>query len=335
MQSLRTFPCLARTGAVACLLILAAEGSAWSKEKITYAYQIDPMLEATLWAIKNGKVTSDLIEIEATPLAIPALIQATPTKRYDVIQSDVIGVPRSAERGLQLRILSTVIRYRPEGDAHIVFTPKDSPIKGALDLKGKKVAVTSLGSTGFHNLRFALGEGWGLNVDIAGGDITWVELPAPAMFGALHQNRVDGASFSLTYTYRAKVSGEFGQAIQAGKKMYELYGLQMISSVNMGYPEKLDAKPELYREFNRMVKESVEYMHAHGDEVYGAVGKTYNVEPELFRGLQSSLSEFPFVIQEKDIPALAKEWELAKKYKLLTSVPDVKSFIWDGVVIQK
>ena len=48
-------------------------------------------------------------------------------KRYDVIQSDVISVPRSAERGLELRMLSTAIRYRPEGDAHIVFTPKDRP----------------------------------------------------------------------------------------------------------------------------------------------------------------------------------------------------------------
>ena len=326
---------LITVGLTACILFVAGLGTGVAKEKLTYAYQIDPMFEAVLWAIKNGKVTSDLIEIDASPLAIPALIQATPTKRYDVIQSDVISVPRSAERGLELRILSTAIRYRPEGDAHIVFTPKDSPIKSALDLKGKKIAVTSLGSTGFHNLRFALGEGWGLNVDITGGDITWVELPPAAMFGALHQNRVDAASLSLTYTYRAKVGGEFNQAIQAGKKMYELYHLQMISSVNMGYPEKLDSRPELYREFNRMMKESAEYMHAHPDEVYGTVAKTFNIEPDIFRGLQATLAEFPSVLEEKDIPALAKEWELAHKYKLLTSVPKVEPFIWSGVIVQK
>ena len=83
------------------------------------------------------------------------------------------------------------------------------------------------------------------------------------------------------------------------------------------------------------MKESAEYMHANGDEVYGAVGKVYNVEPDLFRGLQATLAEFPLVIQEKDIPALAKEWELAQKYKLLTSAPEVKRFIWSGVVVQK
>lgn len=316
-------------------LCFVGQQPAASKEKITYAYQIDPMFEAVLWGIKNGKITSELIEIDASPMAIPALIQATPTKHYDVVQSDVIGVPRSAERGLELRILSTAIRYRPEGDAHIIFTPKNSSVKSIADLKGKKIAVTSLGSTGFHNLRFALGEGYGMNVDITGGDFVWVELPPAAMFGALNQNRVDAASLSLTHTYRAKIDGEFNQAIPAGRKMFELFKLQMISSVNVGYPEKLDARPELYREFNRMLKESAEYMHAHADEVYNSVGKAYNVEPDIFRGLQASLAEFPATLDVKDLPALAKEWELANKYKLLTSVPKVERFIWSGVTIQK
>lgn len=318
-----------------CLLLSGAlAGPAISKEKITYAYQIDPIFEALLWGIKNGKVTSDLIEIDASPIAIPALIQATPTKQYDVVQSDVISVPRSAERGLELRILSTAIRYRPEGDAHIIFAPKDSPIQTVEDLKGKKIGVTSLGSTGFHNLRFALGEGFGANVDITAGDFQFVELPPATMFAALHQKRVDAASMSLTHTYRAKMSGEFKQVIHAGRKMFEMYKLQMISSVNVGYPEKLDAKPELYREFNRMMKASAAYMHANADEIYATVGKQYNVEPDIFRGLQATMSEVPAVLERKDIAALAKEWELAHKYKLLKSVPKVEDFIWKGVEVR-
>ena len=76
-------------------------------------------------------------------------------------------------------------------------------------------------------------------------------------------------------------------------------------------------------------------MHSHPDEVYGAVGKAYNVDPAIFRGLQATMAEFPFVLEEKDIPALAKEWELAHKYKLLKSVPKVERFIWSGVTVQK
>jgi NitT/TauT family transport system substrate-binding protein len=316
------------------LTMIASPPHAVAKEKITYAYQVDPIFEAMLWAIKNGKVTSDLIEIEASPIAIPALIQATPTKRYDVVQSDVIGVPRSAERGLELRILSTAIRYRPEGDAHIVFAAKDSTISSVDELKGKKIGVTSLGSTGFHNLRFALAEAFGANVDITGGDFQWVELPPATMFAALSQNRVDAASLSLTHTYRAKVSGEFKPVVYAGRKMFELFKLQMISSVNVGYPEKLDAKPELYREFNRMLKESAAYMRANSAAIYAEVGKQFNIEPDIFRGLQATLAEFPAVLERKDIAALTKEWELAHKYKLLKSVPKVEDFVWKGVEVQ-
>ena len=48
-----------------------------SKKKISYAYLLDPAYDAVVWAINNGKVKSDLIEIEARSLAIPQLLQAT------------------------------------------------------------------------------------------------------------------------------------------------------------------------------------------------------------------------------------------------------------------
>lgn len=317
------------------LLALVAACASHAKEKITFAYQVDPVFEAVLWGIKNNKVTSDVIDVEAIPLAIPALIQATLTKRYDVVQTDTIGVPRSAERGLELRILSTAIRYRPEGDAQILFVPKSSVVKTVNDLKGKKIAVSSLGSTGFHNLRFALGEVSGLNVDVMGGDFSWVELPPAAMYSALSQNRVDAASMSLTHTYRAKMSGEFRPAIFAGKILFDRFKVQMISSVNVSYPEKLDARPQAYREFNRLLKASADYMRTHSADVYASVGKSYNVDPQILRGLQLTLAEFPAELEQKDLAALAKEWELAKKYGLLKATPNVSHFVWSGVVIQK
>ena len=84
-----------------------------------------------------------------------------------------------------------------------------------------------------------------------------------------------------------------------------------------------------------MLKASKDYMHANSEEVYGTVGKTYNVDPAIFRGLQATMSEFPAALEEKDIVALAKEWELAHKYKLLTSIPQVERFIWSGVESQE
>ena len=81
-----------------------------AKEKITYGYLIDPALEGVLYAIKQGIVKSDRIEIVGKALAIPALIQSTPTKRFDVLMNAVMAIPLAAKRGLKLVVLSSALR---------------------------------------------------------------------------------------------------------------------------------------------------------------------------------------------------------------------------------
>ena len=48
-----------------------------AKELIKFGYLADPSHEAVMWALKNGKVDSEIIEVKADALQIPALIQAT------------------------------------------------------------------------------------------------------------------------------------------------------------------------------------------------------------------------------------------------------------------
>src|SRR5436190_10465665 len=75
--------------------ILGATGASFAqgKQKVTYLYLLDPVYDAALWAIRNGKVTSSLIEVEPTGANIPTLLQATATKQYDVVMTAVIGLP--------------------------------------------------------------------------------------------------------------------------------------------------------------------------------------------------------------------------------------------------
>ena len=58
------------------------------KQKVTYAYLLDPVYDSVVWAIRKGKVKSDLIDIEATGANIPTLIQATATKQFDVVMTN-------------------------------------------------------------------------------------------------------------------------------------------------------------------------------------------------------------------------------------------------------
>jgi NitT/TauT family transport system substrate-binding protein len=110
----------------------------FAKEKVTYAYLLDPAYDAVTWAMSNGKVKSDLIDVEARGLAIPQLIQATSAKQYDVIMTAVIALPPAAARGLELRVLSTALQQSAAGEGAGVWVKSDSPIKDP-----KEVAISS------------------------------------------------------------------------------------------------------------------------------------------------------------------------------------------------
>ena len=132
----------------ALILSIFFVGGASAKEVVKFGYLSDPSHEAVMWALKNGKVKSDLIEVQADALQIPALIQATIAQTYDVVQTAGMAIPRARAKGLDLRIIGTALRYHKAGEGADIWVRKDSGLQTAADLKGKKLAVYSLGSSG-------------------------------------------------------------------------------------------------------------------------------------------------------------------------------------------
>src|SRR5262249_36525940 len=99
--------------AAPALIPLARPG--FAKGKAPYPSLLDAAYDAVTWAMSNGKVSSDLISVEARGLAIPQLIQATSAKQYDVIMTAVIAIPPAAARGLELKVLSTALQQSAAG----------------------------------------------------------------------------------------------------------------------------------------------------------------------------------------------------------------------------
>jgi NitT/TauT family transport system substrate-binding protein len=307
-----------RSGLLAACL-LAGSGAA-AKDKITFAYLLDPSHDAVVHALKTGKVKSDLIDVEVRALAIPALIQATSARQYDVVQTAVISIPRAEKQGLKLAILSTALRYHVSGEGADIWVRVDSPIKSVEDLKGKTVGVYGISSTGITLIRLALWKKYGVNVSLQGGDMRFVEMPAPSLPAALSTGRIDAATLIHSQAFAASKSGEFRSVAHTAKDMYETFGLRMVSAVNVGYPDKIEAKPAAYREFNRLLK------------VFAAVGKETNVDPAFFKRWFSSYSEFPAVITAQDVQAIEKVWALSQELGLIDSYPDPKGLIWSGAL---
>lgn len=315
--------------ALTAAILLPFAAPACAKEVVTFGYLADPSHEAVLWALRNGKVTSDTIDVKATGLQIPALIQATSARTYDVIQTAAIAIPRARARGLDLLIIGAALRYHKAGEGAGIWVKKDSPIKKVEDLKGKRLAVYSLGSAGITLVRIALHDVYGLNVALKGGDLEFVEMPAPAMPAALATDKVEAATLIHSQAFKAMQTGEFRPIAQTAEDLSKKLKLRMVSAVLAGYGEKLRAKPEVYREFQRVLHASMEYARQHPDEVFPAVGKEFNVDPEFFKVWFSRFSDFPVLMSDQDAKAIALLWEKSKELDILKSYPPVKEAIWD------
>lgn len=317
---------------LATLVALAFASPAGAQQTVTFGYLADPSHEAVMWALKNGKVTSDKIEVEATALEIPALIQATAARTYDVIETAAMAIPRARSRGLELLIMGTGLRYHKSGEGAGIWVRKDSDIQSIDELKGKRLAVYSLGSSGITLVRIALHDVYGLDVSLQGGDLEFVEMPAPGMPAALASGNVDAATLIHAQAFQAMQTGDFRPIAQTAQDLSKAFDLRMVSAVIAGYADKLQAEPEIYREFQRLLLASMEYARAHPDEVFAAVGKEYDVDPAFFEAWFSRFSEFPAVLAEQDETAIGLLWEKAKGLGLLDDYPPVEEAVWSDAL---
>lgn len=315
--------------AAPAVMTVARPGFARAKEKVTYAYLLDPAYDAVTWAMSNGKVTSDLIEVEARGLAIPQLIQATSAKQYDVVMTAVIALPPAAARGLELKVLSTALQQSQAGEGAGVWVKSDSPIKNPKELQGKTLGSYALRSTGYTQVRFALIKKYGLNAALEGGDIKQVEIQAPNLPGALAASQIDAATLIHSQAFRALKSGEFRPIAETGRDNIEVYGMRFVSALNVSYPERLAQRPDAFKEFNRLFRESVRYALAHRDEVFGAVGKQNNLPPEFFNWWFEKSSDVPGTFEESQAQAIMKLFELSKEIGMIQNFPDIRTQVWE------
>ena len=306
--------------AAPAVMTLARPG--FAKEKVTYAYLLDPAYDAVTWAMSDGKVSSDLIAVEARGLAIPQLIQATSAKQYDVIMTAVIAIPPAAARGLALQ-------QSPNGEGAGVWVKSDSPFKNPKELKGKSLGSYALRSTGYTQVRLALIKKYGLNAALEGGDLKQVEIQAPNLPGALAVGQIDAATLIHSQAYRALKSGEFRPIAETGRDNIEAFGMCFISALNVSYPERLAQRPDAFKEFNRMFRDSVRYALAHRDEVFGAVGKQTNLPPDFFDWWFEKSSDVPGTFEESHAQIINKFYELSKEIGMIESYPDIRTIVWE------
>jgi NitT/TauT family transport system substrate-binding protein len=318
--------CCLLSGAMA--LALVAE-PVTAKEKLSIALNVDPSHAAMTYAIRKGKVSSDLVELDIHLLDVNALTQAASTKRFDILQFSALAVPRAITQGLSMKILG-ISSNGPPGSGRDIWVKKDSPLKKPEDLKGKTLGVYSLATGSVTLVRIALWKHFGFNVSATNGDFTMKQMQMTAMPAALATGQLDASMLSNIQAYRAGRSGDFRSLISTDRINIDLFGSRPVAAVFIGYTEKLAARSDAYRAAMLMLRDSRNYARSHPEEVYGAVAAEQQVDEHFLRIWEDEYQGFPVTINDKDIAAIDKLWNWSKELGIVPALVPAASTIWDG-----
>ena len=315
--------------ALASLGVLSALAPpAVAKTKLSFAFVTDPTHEMYVYALRQGHVRSDKIDLELVTLAIPALVQGFLGRQYDIVETSMISIPRAVERGLNVSMLFTALGRLSPGPTLDIWVKRDSPVKSIHELKGKKIAVFGLGSTALSMIRVALAKEHGFKVELQGGDFQFVELPTAVIPTALERGETEAGCLLYAQVFEAQKSGSYRSVYSGTTVLHKNAGARMVLPVIVGYPDKVTKDEASYREFNRVLTASVRYAIDNKQEVAAAVAKTFNVPADFLQNVLDGIASFKTPVEEDDIKALDYFWGAAKDVGLLKTTVPARSLAW-------
>ncbi len=315
------------TGLIVAMAValIASESAAQSKRQVSFAFTNEITYEPYVYAIRKGIVTSNSVEVKLLPTAIPALLQATGTKQFDLIETSPLGLAQGISRGLDARVAGTAGIVR---GGRFVFVKKDSPIKDPGELKGKSMGVTAIASTLVAHIRAVLAKQQHFNVSLENGDIRWVDLPMPTLPSALERGQVDSAYLIHIPSLKSLNSPEFRVLIDMTKNFHSEFGVDPITSVVGTYDSKIAEMGPALREAVSMLRASAAYAKSHTAEVLEAVAKEGNISPNDLKIVSREWYDVQFTLTPDDQKMVQTILDIGKEVGLIPSYPPVEKLIW-------
>lgn len=280
-----------------------------------------------LWAIENGEVTSDSVELEITYGQIPALIQATGSGQYDITQTSLPGVALARQGGAELEIVYFGIAHT--GGGIQTFVAKDSDIQDPSDLKGKTLGVVSLGSTATLEAASVYNGKYNIDAKPEGGDIRWTELDPPTLLNAVKKGQVDAALMWHSWGWQAENDPQLRAIDDLDDEFREINGEWPIGSAYTATSEQLEGKEDCYREFQRMINESRDYAQENISDIAPEVSEASGgVPPEFIEFWWDGAYEFGGLDQEW-LDRAEVVYDVAVQSKVIEEKPNL-----DEIVLQ-
>ena len=265
---------------------------------------------------KNGFFQSEGLDVDLTVAQggaelLPTLVAGTIQIGY----SAWIPALLARAQGYDLMILAGHANARdkpPEGGALLV--PKDSPIQGYKDLKGKRVSVNNVQSVAWLTVVEPL-----RRVGIGPKEVTFVEMPYPLMNDALLNGRLDAIAQVEPFTTILMSSGK---ARIIGYPYIDT--LPRLPIAGWVASEKwISRNPETAEKFVRAFRRGVEFMNSNKEESLKLMVEFSKLDPGLARKVQLDLFD-----ASVNVELLQKEADLMLQHGLLDKKLDVSRMVY-------
>jgi len=202
-----------------------------------------------------------------------------------------------------------------------ILVRADGPIHTIADLKGKKIAATTVGSlTSWFAMEIARREGWGENgisVAYIGG--------TESMLAGLMTNTVDAAASSLEIGYIRANEGKFRMVVKGGEYVHDF-----IASVIYASDATIAERPDALRRFLKGWFETVRYMRDHKAEAVPLMAKIMAAPPEaIARIYDDEMPSFP-VDGHFDRRALKVVEQALIDFKRIDQMPDESTLLTEA-----
>lgn len=291
-----------------------------AKTTVTVAVLDDASRESVLWALKNGKVTSDTVEVQVDMLPFAAIMEAFGSQAYDVVEASPVAVPRALQGGLELLIFSPgLFNFAGTG----LYVGADSGIDDPRDLAGETIGTFALGGFFVSETRYVLQEVYGLNTAMTGGDVSFRELPPQNVLEMLKDGSLAAGILNQQGRYLVRNSPDYRELVDVTGEFQRLTGQPSMNSVLLTYPAVAAGKGDALREVARMLRESAQYVKDHPDEVLPAVaaarGEDVGYLEWFFQSYDLTFGGEPLEYAD----AINVTWEAAHAIGDIDQVPDL------------
>jgi NitT/TauT family transport system substrate-binding protein len=241
-------------------------------------------------------------------LAVPSVV----SNSVDIAYTNILAIEQAFRKGLPITIVAPAAVNDSRWPNNYLLAPKDSPIKGPLDLQGKIIGTSPL-----KNLGDTATNAW---VQQHGGDpakVKWVEIPYIACGDAMKAGRIDAAFIVEPYATALRDSTKL-----IGRP-YDAIAKRFLGAGYFASKQWAAANTDTVTRFAAAIREASVWGNANQAKSAVIIEKYAKVDPDTLAHMVRS------VYAETTVPSeLQPTIDFAAKYKFLESAYPASDLIW-------